>query len=204
MIVPSFDTSEMEEFIQFIQRYSILNERDIRKIRRSFKPRTILKGDYFLEAGIMANEGAYIVKGLVRGFYLKENQEITYDFRKEGNFITGLPSYLYNIPSYASVQALEDTELLVINYQNLKDLYNYSRNYEKFGRTILEKLYAEQVLRIHSFISETAQERYERLCREHPDLLERAPLYHIASYLGIKPESLSRLRRQILLQESSL
>jgi CRP-like cAMP-binding protein len=177
--VPSFDTSEMEEFIQFIQRYSTLTERDIRKIRRSFKPR-------------------------VRGFYLKENQEITYDFRKEGNFITGLPSYLYNIPSYASVQALEDTELLVINYQNLKDLYNYSRNYEKFGRTILEKLYAEQVLRIHSFISETAQERYERLCREHPDLLERAPLYHIASYLGIKPESLSRLRRQILLQESSL
>ncbi len=138
----------------------------------------------------------FIEKGIIRHFYLSEpGENITCDFSLECQFLTDYRSFTKNEPSLYQFQAMEEVHYLKINQSELLGLYTNHPKLETFGRLIAEQTAQRITQMARSLISEKATDRYERLVNERPELLQRAPQKYIAAYLGIKPESLSRIRR---------
>ncbi|WP_194975844.1 Crp/Fnr family transcriptional regulator [Aquiflexum lacus] len=138
----------------------------------------------------------FIEKGIIRHSYNSESGEnITCDFSMEGQFLTDYGSFTKNELSLYQFQAMEEVLYLKINLSDLSKLYASYPKIETFGRLIAEQTAQRITQMARSLISEKAAYRYERLLKERPDLLQRVPQKYIAAYLGIKPESLSRIRK---------
>jgi CRP-like cAMP-binding protein len=139
----------------------------------------------------------FVNSGLFRMYYLSHGKEINTNFFFENNFLVDHDSFINQKPSRYFIQALEDSEIIAIDYQLLQKAYTSSKNWERFGRLTSElhiKMLAE---RVESFLFMEGKDRYLQLVKTHPCIFERVPLYHIASYLGMERESLSRIRRKI-------
>jgi len=158
----------------------------------------IKKGEYFLKEGQKSTEIAFIEKGLLRLFYLSDGKEINNHFFLENDYAVSYLDFLKNRPSRYYIQALEDCELLTFNAQSLQIAYDHSKNWERFGRIIAESAYAIATNRFESFLFLSAKERYLQMIVDYPQFLDLIPLYHLASYLGIERESLSRIRKEIV------
>ena len=135
---------------------------------------------------------------MLRSYFMKREVEKTFDLVIENQILTATESYASGLPSTDFIQAVEDTYLSVITKDNLEILYSKSFKWERVGRIIIEYYTIEKEIRIRSFISETAQERCERLAKDQPELMQRTPQIYLANFLGITPQSLSRLRRKII------
>ena len=110
--------------------------------------------------------------------------------------MSSVPSFTTQTPCIEYVEALENMELLVISFQDLNKMYELSPKWDRLVRYLAEFSYNEQQTRIYSLIALTAQERYKQLAKARPDFIQRIPQYIIANYLGISPETLSRIRKQ--------
>ncbi len=130
-------------------------------------------------------------------YYLSEGKEINTHFSFENQFVVDYDSFIQMKPSRYYLQALEDAEIVVFNLPTLNNAYNASQNWERFGRIMAEYSYKTTTKRVESFMFMDAEQRYLDLMKDQPHMLERVPLYHIASYIGIERESLSRLRKKI-------
>ena len=161
------------------------------------KRKTLKKGEFFLKEGKISNEIAFIEKGILRLFYLSEGKEINNYFFLENDYAVSYLDFLKNRASRYYIQALEDCELFTFNAQSLQIAYDNSKNWERFGRIIAESVYAIATNRFESFLFLSAKERYLQMIKDYPRFIERIPLYHIASYLGIERESLSRIRKDL-------
>ena len=160
--------------------------------------KVLKKGQYFLKANQPVNEIAFIEKGVLRLYYLSyEGKEVNIHFFLENDYAVSYLDFLKNRPSRYYIQALEDSELLTFNAESLKIAYDKSKNWERFGRTIAESAYAIATNRFESFLFLSAKERYLQMLNDYPEFIHRIPLYHLASYLGIERESLSRIRKEI-------
>lgn len=162
------------------------------------KVKTFSKGSFFLSEGNISHEIGYINKGSFRIYYLLNEKEVNTNFFFEKEFVVDYKSFLLQRPSKYYIQALEDTELATFPRVELLNAYDTSHSWERFGRIIAEKLYVDATERGEEFLFLTGEQRYKNLLKDRPKIFERVPLYHIASYLGIERESLSRLRRKIL------
>ena len=160
---------------------------------RSFK-----KGENFITANQINTKIAFILKGGFRFFYEKNDNEITCLLAFENGLIGSFESNILKQPCTQTIQAIEEAELFIIDYKDLEALYNKSPKFERVGRLILEYYLAFLQQRITSYLLDTPEERYMRLINETPDLLNRVPLQYIASYIGVTPVSLSRIRKRIL------
>ncbi|MCR9064282.1 MAG: Crp/Fnr family transcriptional regulator [Cytophagales bacterium] len=136
-----------------------------------------------------------IQKGVARTFFYKEGKDITVHIAAEGELITAIDSVISLKRSRYNVELLEDSEVHALSYQALHSLLEKHPHYEKYMRLILEQLYAEGADRIEEFLFYSAKERYDNLMNNKPGLLNRVNLGHIASYLGITQETLSRIRK---------
>jgi CRP-like cAMP-binding protein len=136
----------------------------------------------------------FVNRGALRVYYFKDAHEITESFEFENAFVARAESLFSGEPSRKAIEAIEDSEVVAINTVKLFDLYDQHRYIERLFRKLIEKAYIKTVNRIESLQFHTAAERYAQLLSEHPDVLLRVPLKMIASYLGITPESLSRIR----------
>lgn len=161
-----------------------------------FERKHIASNDFFLRADDVCHYVGFVVEGLLRYYVLDDGIEHTYDFSPERTFTCNYESFLTQTPSSRFIQAIEDTTLLVISYDNLQLLYDRLHEGQKFGRLVAEELFVGMLQKLTSFYNETAEERYDTFLRSFPDLQERVPQYVIASYVGIKPQSLSRIRAQ--------
>lgn len=162
------------------------------------KERNIKKGAYFLKEGQLVREIAFVEKGALRLFYLSpDGKEINNHFFLENDYAVSYLDFLKQRPSRYSIQALEDCKLLTFNAESLQMAYNHSKNWERFGRIIAESAYATATNRFESFLFLSAKERYLQMLKDYPRFIQRIPLYHLASYLGIEKESLSRIRKEI-------
>ncbi len=162
-----------------------------------FKPIEVTKGSYLIREGQTSNYIYFINSGLLRMFYLKDGEETTRYFATEGYFATALTSFLTRKPTVENVEALENCELLQLHFDDLQLLYKKVPLWETFFRQLLEEAYIITTKRIEGHITKTAQERYNDFVRYNPSLLQRVPQQYIATYLGITPVSLSRLRSKI-------
>lgn len=137
----------------------------------------------------------YFVKtGVVRIYYFKDDVDITESFEFENAFVARAESLFTGNPSRKAIQAIEDTVLIAIDSNKLFKLFDSHPDLERLFRKIIESSYVNTVNRIESLQFNTAEERYFNLLKDHPNVLKRVPLKLIASFLGITPVSLSRIR----------
>ncbi len=160
-------------------------------------PRRLAKHETFLRAGEICTHIAFVNKGCLRYYYLKEGNEYNGQFFFEGAWVGDYQSFLSGQPSVQYVDALEDSELLVIPRTDLQRLYTEQPRFERFGRLLAENIVIGSQRRTASLLFDSPEERYLKLITERPKVVERIALHHIASYLGIKPESLSRIRKRL-------
>jgi CRP-like cAMP-binding protein len=164
-------------------------------VRKQFK-----KNDYFLREGQVCREVGFIEKGLIRYYSIRDSgEELTFDFGKENDFTCNYESFLDHSPSLRSIQCLEDTIMLIISYENLQLIYEKVKEGQKFGRLICEQLYLHAIKKVNSLYSDQPEQRYLHFVDNYPDLQQRIPQYHISSFVGVKPPSLSRIRKRLSL-----
>jgi CRP-like cAMP-binding protein len=162
--------------------------------------KTYAKGDFFLRTGQVCREVGFIEKGLIRYSGTKDNgEEITLHFGRENEFTCNYQSFLDQSASLRSIQCLEASEILVISYDNLQRLYEEVKEGQKFGRLACEYLYLQAISQIASMYTDEPEQRYLNFVKDYPDLQQRIPQYYISSYVGVKPPSLSRIRKRLSL-----
>lgn len=159
------------------------------------RERHIEKNDYFIRAGQVPPEFGFVASGLMRLYYLtEEGNEFTKAFCLENSFVTSYSALLLNKPSGLFIQALENTVLLVGDFDEFRKLYNKHICWQELGRKIAENLFIKKEERESPLLLDSAEIRYTKFLKEYPLLDKRIPQYHIASYLGITPVALSRIR----------
>ena len=157
-------------------------------------PMKFQKGDTILKEGNVCNALYYVEKGMVRQYYYKNKKDVTEHFSFEGRIVFCIESLLKQEPSRLIVEALEQTTLYAIPYDTLLGLMVRNQEMEMLYRKILEHVAISSQEHADSQRFENASERYERLLREKPEIILRAPMVHIASFLQMTPETLSRVR----------
>lgn len=157
-------------------------------------PMRFQKGDTILEEGKVCRDLYFVEKGMVRQYYYKNKKDVTEHFSFEGRIVFCIESFLKQEPSRLIVEALESTQLYAIPYDELHQLMMRNQEMEMLYRKILEHVAISSQEHADSQRFENAAERYERLLREKPEIILRAPMIHIASFLQMTPETLSRVR----------
>lgn len=181
----------------YIGRFISLSESDLQLFFDCLEKKVIPKGGYLMEAGQVCDYVAYINKGHFRSSCVVKDQDQTYNFSFDGNFITDYSSFLTRQPSGESHQALEDAEVLTISYEKMQMVYRTTPSWEKFGRLIAEFIIIGIAQRNRSMLFLSPEEQYLSLMKTRPKVIANIPQHYIASYLGIQPESLSRIRKRL-------
>lgn len=189
--------TEFKIFKDWLTNMSFLTEEDCSLFEPYLKISRFEKKDYFLNEGKVCRYVGFINKGCFRTYYLSDGKEINTQFVFENEFVTDYDSFLQSKPSRYFIQALEDSEIVTFNLIALQNAYKQSQNWERFGRMVAEQSYKLTTQRMESFLFLDGEQRYLDLVKSQPQILDRIPLYHIASYIGLERESLSRLRRKI-------
>lgn len=157
----------------------------------------VKKGELISRNGSYNRNIYFVEDGLVRSFYLENGKDITTNFYSEGKLVSNIDTLFQNTPTRFNIEALENSTMLYCDYQNLEALCKESLPAANFSRYILGNLMAQISNRMTSLQYMTAKQKYEDLMEENKDIILRAPLGMIATYLGISPETLSRIRSSI-------
>ncbi len=159
--------------------------------------KTYPKGSLLLREGAVSMEAYFVLEGCVRQYFLIDGEEKTTNFFTEGQWVISMQSMTNNSPSRHFLDCMEASTLVVGNREKEEQLYAAHPKLETVSRKIMEKVFAEQQELSGSYFTDSPEERYVNLLRNRPELLQRIPQYIIASYIGVKPESLSRIRKRL-------
>ena len=185
----------MEPLIRNLSRFVILGNDDIQIIQSLFTKKKFRKRHYILQEGDVSRWETYVVTGLSRTYEVDEKGlEHVIQFGPEDWWVGDLFSFLTETPTKFNVDCLEDTEVLQIAKADLELLYQKVPAVERYFRIIVQNAYIASVNRISSSLQKTAEERYHEFIARYPQIEQRVPNHQIASYLGITPQSLSRIR----------
>jgi len=175
-----------------------LDEAAWNDMQQRLATRTFKKKQPFIAEGKVCREIAFICKGSFRCFKVIDGIEVSTFFSFEHNWVSSYTSFLRKAPSFISIEAMEESEVLVLSYDDLQYLYNHYIAFERFGRLMAEYLVGCYDDRMLSLLLKTPEERYLKTLMENSQYFERVPQHYIASYLGIAPESLSRIRKRVM------
>ena len=184
--------------IKILSQFANLDENESELIKSSFKPHSLLKGEYFLKEGEVNKHVGFLDKGLVRYFVYKDGEESTFEFTKEGEFIGDYQSFRNASVSKQNIQAIEDCELLIIDFPKIQNIYNKAENGNLIGRQIIAHRFDVMVDQLLEVYMQNHEDRYKSFIKKYYDLTQRIPQYLIASYVGVRPESLSRIRKRFV------
>lgn len=175
-----------------------LSDEELDICKHFFTPKKIRKKQFLLQEGDICSRMAFVEKGALYSYSTdaKGNQRVI-QFAFEGWWISDLYSFFTKEPSNLSIEALEDSELLLLDHEQHELLLKKVPQYETYTRLILQNAYVALQRRIEGTIGLSAEEKYSRLFSQYAHILNRVPQHLIASYLGVSPETLSRIRKQI-------
>jgi len=186
--------SVMTSLFQYFKKYNPLSQEAEQAIAGISSMITIKKNKDLQPIGHTCKTIYFIKKGVARIYYFKDEIDVTESFSFENNIIARVESLFSGKPSRKAIQVLEDAEIIAINAPGLFKLYDDFPGIERLFRKIFEAGYVETVNRIEGMQFHSAEERYNALLNEAPNVLMRVPLKYVASYLGITQVSLSRIR----------
>lgn len=189
----------MVKFRKYIETIANVNEKDWLVFSSRLKKREFSKKSTFLSNGQIENYISFIEKGEVRLFIPKEDEEkdITFGFSFQGEFVSAYDSFLTQTPSQYQLETLVKTTLWSISYNDLQEVYKTTKIGNTIGRFISEKLFLIKSNREQSLLNETPEQLYLNLFKNRPNVIKLIPLKYIASYIGVTPQALSRIRKRI-------
>ena len=179
---------------EIARRYCTLTPKGIDTLSQILVPFKVPKGDELMHEGEVCKYMYYVDRGMVRQFYYKNNRDVPEHFSYEGRIVICIESFLKQIPSRLIVEALENSWLYGIPYDALHELIETDKEIERFYRKVLEHALISSQEHADSQRFENASERYLRLLKTKPEIILRAPMVHVASFLQMTPETLSRVR----------
>ncbi|TDE44915.1 Crp/Fnr family transcriptional regulator [Flavobacterium rhamnosiphilum] len=184
----------IKQILAFVQ----LTNAEIEIIRSKFRSNKYKQKEYVLIAGEISTDIHFIVNGLVRVFYLNNGKETNTYLACDNGFVSSYSSFIHQGKSIENIQCIENTETLSISFKDMQELYSLISQWEKVGRILAEQNFlcvSDRLLKLQSI---PAKEKYLKFLKTASDkIVQRTPLIHIASFLGMEPESLSRIRKSI-------
>ena len=186
----------MDHLFQCINKYFNISSEAVESLSCYVKKVEIGKNSILVKESNICHQLYFLEKGALRGYYNLDSKEVTFWFAFEGSFITSFYSFISQKPGIDNIQAIENSILWSISYEALQKLFDQHHDIERLVRIINEKYYVHLEERLIAMQFRTARERYEQLILNSPHILKRISLGHIASYLGISQETLSRIRAQ--------
>ena len=188
----------MQKLLKYINSITSISDATTKQLESIFSSGNIKKGTHFIEAGGVAKKIGFLEEGYIRGYYrTEEGQEYNKHFFQAPCFIGGYSSLISGKTNQKNQQALTDCIIKEVHYSKLVDLYDNHPDIERLSRILAEQFFVQKERREVEIVLLNANERYEIFKKEYPHLEQIIPQYHIASYLGITPTQLSRIRRAI-------
>jgi len=186
----------IEKLRSFFERSFPVTDEQFEFIKTMFIPKKVKKGEFLLREGEMTRYSIFVASGCLRTYTIDDNgKEHILQFSPE-NWWTGDISFTSNVPSKCFIEALEDSDVLLTEMSSIQKLNKYIPQSSAQYESALQKSMEAKNQRIISSLSATAEERYNDFLKKYPSLVQRVPQHMIASYLGISPETLSRIRKQ--------
>ncbi|OUJ72872.1 Crp/Fnr family transcriptional regulator [Hymenobacter crusticola] len=175
-----------------------ITDTQVEALQAQLQPRTLRRHEVLIRQGEAGRRGAFVVQGCLRSYVVdKKTKEHILQFAPESWWISDQYSMLRGLPAMFSIDALEDSEVLLFGPDFLPLLQTIGPEFQAFFHTLLQNSMASMQRRLISILSATAEERYLEFLQMYPTLVQRLPQRMIAAYLGITPESLSRVRKEL-------
>lgn len=187
----------MQQLRKHLENFSPMSNSDWDYFSSKLQPVTFQKKELILKKGQTENFLSFVEKGTLRMYIPKIENDLTFGFVFQHQFISGYDSFLTQSPCKYQIEALTETILWRIHFTDLNDIYANTKIGNEIGRKNAERLFLIKSSRELSLLELGAKERYEKLFSERPQLIKEIPLKYIASYIGITPQALSRIRSQI-------
>jgi CRP-like cAMP-binding protein len=193
-------TKYFDNFHSFILKVvPAMPEADIQLFASKAKEAEFEKGAFFVKEGTVCDRLLFTHKGLFRYFFVHDGNDVTKDFSvdAQNSFCTSYTSFMQQKPSEIWIEAMEPCLVWSWNRSDVLPLFEENVHWLKFAKKMADRLFFRKEQREIALLKNSAEERYHRFLSDFPGLSQRVPQYHIASYLGIKPESLSRIRSKL-------
>ncbi len=187
----------MEEVKKFLESIYPINSSDWDFISSKLYEEKFKKKSTLVKLGGIENHMSFLSEGIVRYFIPKEESDLTFGFLFENEFVTAYDSFITQTPSQYQIETLTNAIMWRISFEDLHDIYEKTESGNFIGRRMAENMFLIKSKREISLLSKTAEERYTDLFRERPNLIKQIPLKYIASYIGVTPQALSRIRKRI-------
>ena len=183
--------------VEMMSNFIDLNNEEKQGILEAFPIKTYKKGTILLKEGQIAKDAFLVIKGCVRKYFIEDGEEKTTDFYTEFQSAVDFESMANNSPSKYYFTCTEDSTIAIMNSEKENTLYKKFPRFGEVCRIEMEKMLGASQENLSAFKKSTPKERYLNLLKNRPDLVQRVPQYQLASYLSIKPETLSRIRKKI-------
>jgi CRP-like cAMP-binding protein len=187
-----------DKFKDYLFQYENLSKEKLAKIEQYMTILFLEKGEYFLKGGRICHQIGFVIEGLMRVYKIEDSREITCAFAGENQFVVDLESFNFKKPASEYIQAINSTKLILLTYNNLHKLFEEMPDFIQLYHQILQKNLLEKLKLKNILLTEEPTTRYIYFLENFAHILQKAPLIHIASFLGITPQSLSRIRKNLI------
>ncbi|KUJ62420.1 cyclic nucleotide-binding protein [Flavobacteriaceae bacterium CRH] len=164
------------------------------EFHKELRIKNVKKKDFLIQEGSVCDFIAIVISGTLRSYVQNKDGEFNNDFYLENSFMSAYTSFLTQMPTNCNIEALTDVEIYYITHKQFNALLEKDNNFLKLAKYISDNYFIRKCKRETSFLKNSAAERLEMIRKLYPNIEQKVPQYHIASYLGIKPESLSRIK----------
>ena len=185
------------KFVEHFNRITPLSEEERNIIAESMVVRTFKKGSVLLKEGQISIDTYFVLNGCIREYLLADGEEKTTNFFTEDQWVISVTNFAPQNRSMHFLVCVEDTTVVVGNEREAQEMFKDFPRFETIARVVMEAYFAEQRKLMTSYLTDSPEQRYMNLLKQRPDIFQRVPQYQIASYIGVKPESLSRIRKRM-------